>query len=112
SLVAKVSDPASPVLQISSDERQRVGRIASQFSEEDLARFLQIMLRTFDELGYRQEQRFHLELGILKMVHAQRILPLEQRLSQLGAASEGAPKANAPAARTHLPPPRTSPSSS
>src|SRR5437588_5242521 len=111
-LVAKVSGPASPVLQISSEERQRVGRIASQLSEEELARFLQIMLRTFDELGYRQEQRFHLELGVLKMVHAQRILPLEQILSQLGAASEGATKANAPAARTPLPPPRTSPSSS
>jgi len=111
-LVANVSGPASPVLQISSDERQRVGRIASQLSEEELARFLQIMLRTFDELGYRQEQRFHLELGVLKMVHAQRILPLEQILSQLGAASEGATKANAPAARTPLPPPRTSPSSS
>lgn len=82
-LVAKVSGPDSPVLQISPDERQRVGRIAGQFSEEDLARFLQIMLRTYDELGYRQEQRFHLELGVLKLVHAQRILPLEQILSQV-----------------------------
>jgi len=59
-----------------------VARVAEQFSEEDLARFLQIMLRTFDELGYRQEQRFHLELGVLKLVHAQRMLPLEQILSQ------------------------------
>ncbi|HZU31419.1 MAG TPA: hypothetical protein VFB79_09900, partial [Candidatus Angelobacter sp.] len=73
-----------PLLQISSDERARVSRVAEQFSEEDLARFLQIMLRTFDELGYRQEQRFHLELGVLKLVHAQRILPLEQILSQTG----------------------------
>lgn len=109
-LVAKVSSPSSPVLQISSDERQRAGRIASQFSEEELARFLQIMLRTFDELGYRQEQRFHLELGVLKMVHAQRMLPLEQILSQMGVTSEGAPKANTPAARTALPSPRPSPS--
>jgi DNA polymerase III subunit gamma/tau len=82
-LVAKVSGADSPVLQISSDERQRVARVAGQFSEEDLARFLQIMLRTYDELGYRQEQRFHLELGVLKLVHAQRILPLEQILSQV-----------------------------
>src|SRR5947209_7270184 len=111
SLVAKVSNPDSPVLQISSDERQRVGRIASQFSEEDLARFLQIMLRTFDELGYRQEQRFHLELGILKMVHAQRILPLEQILSHLGAMPEVSARATAPAARTPLAPGRTSPPS-
>lgn len=82
-LVAKVGGAESPVLQISSDERKRVARVAEQFSEEDLARFLQIMLRTYDELGYRQEQRFHLELGVLKMVHAQRLLPLEQILSQV-----------------------------
>ena len=92
-VVAKVAGDDSSLLQISSDERARVGRVASQFSEEELARFLQIMLRTFDELGYRQEQRFHLELGVLKLVHAQRILPLEQILSQVGAESQKAPEA-------------------
>ncbi len=89
-VVAKVAGDDSSLLQISSDERARVGRVASQFSEEDLARFLQIMLRTFDELGYRQEQRFHLELGVLKLVHAQRILPLEQILSQAGGETQRA----------------------
>ena len=79
--VAKVAGANSSLLQISSDERTRVGRIAELFSEEDLARFLQIMLRTHAELGYRQEQRFHLELGLLKLAHAQRLLPLEQLLS-------------------------------
>jgi DNA polymerase-3 subunit gamma/tau len=93
-LVAKVAGDDSALLQISADERARVGRIATQFSEEDLARFLQIMLRTFDDLGYRQEQRFHLELGVLKMVHAQRILPLEQVLSQVAAAGPKAPGAS------------------
>ncbi|HEY1963413.1 MAG TPA: hypothetical protein VGG59_00715, partial [Acidobacteriaceae bacterium] len=44
---------------------------------------LQIMLRSFDELNYRQEPRFHLELGLLKLVHTQRLIPLEQILSQL-----------------------------
>jgi DNA polymerase-3 subunit gamma/tau len=102
-LVAKVSSTDSPVLQISSDERQRVGRVAAQFSEEDLARFLQIMLRTYDELGYRQEQRFHLELGVLKMVHAQRLLPLEQILSQIGAGPEAAFQSSSQAARTPAP---------
>jgi DNA polymerase III subunit gamma/tau len=87
-VVAKVAGDDSPLLQISLDERARVGRVASQFSEEELARFLQIMLRTFDELGYRQEQRFHLELGVLKLVHAQRILPLEQILSQVAGESQ------------------------
>ena len=83
--VAKIAGKDSALLQISSDERARVGRIAELFSEEDLARHLQIMLRTHAELGYRQEQRFHLELGLLKMAHAQRLLPLEQLLSDAAA---------------------------
>src|SRR3989442_1083115 len=83
-VVAKVAGGDSSLLQISSDERQRVSRVAELFTEEDLARHLQIMLRTHGELGYRQEQRFHLEIGLLKMAHAQRLLPIEQLLSEAG----------------------------
>jgi len=90
-MVAKVAGAESSLLQISSDERQRAARTAELFSEEDLTRHLQIMLRTHNELGYRQEQRFHLELGLLKMVHAQRLLPLEQLLSGT-ATTAGAPQ--------------------
>jgi DNA polymerase-3 subunit gamma/tau len=85
--VAKIAGKDSGLLQISSDERARVARIAELFSEEELARHLQIMLRTHGELGYRQEQRFHLELGLLKMAHAQRLLPIEQLLSEMGPGS-------------------------
>src|SRR5436190_1025742 len=84
SVVAKIAGADSSLLQISGDERKRVARVAELFSEEDLARHLQIMLRTHSELGYRQEQRFHLELGLLKMAHAQRLLPIEQLLSEAG----------------------------
>ncbi|MGH9512576.1 MAG: DNA polymerase III subunit gamma/tau [Terriglobales bacterium] len=84
-MVAKVAGGESALLQISGDERQRVARVAELFSEEDLARHLQIILRTHAELGYRQEQRFHLELGLLKMAHAQRLLPMEQFLSDAAA---------------------------
>ena len=94
-LVAKVAGSDSPLLQISADERARVARVADRFSEEDLTRFLQIMLRTHSDLGYKQEQRFHLELGLLKLVHAQRLLPLEQLLS-------GEVEKQAPAARGGL----------
>jgi DNA polymerase-3 subunit gamma/tau len=90
--VAKVAGADSSLLQISSDERARVGRIAELFSEEELTRHLQIMLRTHSELGYRQEQRFHLELGLLKLAHAQRLLPLEQLLSGVEANRPAAPE--------------------
>jgi len=87
--VAKIAGKDSALLQISSDERARVARIADLFTEEDLARHLQIMLRTHGELGYRQEQRFHLELGLLKMAHAQRLLPIEQLLSDVAPMATG-----------------------
>ena len=96
-VVAKIAGGESSLLQISGDERARVTRVAELFSEEDLARHLQIMLRTHGELGYRQEQRFHLELGLLKMSHAQRLLPIEELLSAAGV-SGAAPRVGKPVA--------------
>jgi DNA polymerase III subunit gamma/tau len=96
-LMAKLGGTDTELLQISGDERARAARTALLFTEEEITRNLQIVLRTFDDLNYRQEQRFHLELGLLKLIHAQRLLPLEQLLS--GAASGGkfpAPAALAP----------------
>jgi DNA polymerase III subunit gamma/tau len=84
--VAKIAGKDSALLQISSEERERVARISELFSEEDLTRHLQIMLRTHGELGYKQEQRFHLELGLLKMAHAQKLIPIEQLLSDVASA--------------------------
>ncbi len=98
-LIAKISGltpdgsnldgPAAELLQISIDEQRRAARSAALFSEEELTRFLQTMLRTFDELGYRQEQRFHFELGLLKLVHLRRLLPIEEVLSKFASASAG-----------------------
>src|SRR4051812_3352115 len=104
-MVAKVAGNDSPLLQISSDERQRVGRVAGMFSEEDLTRFLNILLRTHGDVSYKQDQRFHLELGLLKMVHAQRLLPVEQILS--GVALDTPQTASASPSRT-APAPRSS----
>jgi DNA polymerase III subunit gamma/tau len=80
-LMARIGGENTDLLQISADERARAARSALLFSEEDLTRFLQVMLRTFDDLNYRQEQRFHLELGLVKLVHLQRLLPVEELLS-------------------------------
>jgi DNA polymerase-3 subunit gamma/tau len=85
--VASIAGKDSSLLQISTEERERATRVAAMFSEEDLTRHLQIMLRTHGELGYKQEQRFHLELGLLKMAHAQKLLPIEQLLSEMAGAS-------------------------
>ncbi|MGA3160587.1 MAG: DNA polymerase III subunit gamma/tau [Terracidiphilus sp.] len=90
-LMAKLGGEQTELLQISADERARAARTAQLFTEEELTRNLQIVLRTFDDLNYRQEQRFHLELGLLKLIHAQRLLPMEELLSGVGAARPANP---------------------
>jgi len=100
-VVARLAGESSDLLQISPDERQRVFQSAMLFGEEELTRFLNVMLRTFDELNYRQEQRFHLELGLLRLVHLQRLLPVEEILT--GAARLSAPAPRPTSATTHAP---------
>jgi DNA polymerase-3 subunit gamma/tau len=95
-LMAKLGGEQTELLQISGDERARAARTALLFTEEEITRNLQIVLRTFDDLNYRQEQRFHLELGLLKLIHAQRLLPIEELLSGV-AAARPANMASAPA---------------
>src|ERR1700750_288785 len=90
--VAKIAGKESSLLQVSNEERERIARVAQLFEEEDLTRHLQIMLRTHGELGYKQEQRFHLELGLLKMSHAQKLLPIEQLLSDVSVPANTAQK--------------------
>jgi DNA polymerase III subunit gamma/tau len=103
-LMAKIGGEQTELLQISGDERARAARSAMLFSEEEITRNLQIVLRTFDDLNYRQEQRFHLELGLLKLIHAQRLLPIEELLSSAvggtgarSAAPQSTPRSAAPA---------------
>jgi DNA polymerase-3 subunit gamma/tau len=93
-LMAKLGGAETELLQISGDERARAARTALLFTEEEITRNLQIVLRTFDDLNYRQEQRFHLELGLLKLIHAQRLLPIEELLS--GVAAGGGFRTGAP----------------
>src|ERR1035437_5975684 len=113
-LMARIGGEQTELLQISGDERARAARTALLFTEEELTRNLQIVLRTFDDLNYRQEQRFHLELGLLKLVHAQRLLPLEELLSGVasgaGARSVPQPANQRPTASLARPAPPSAPS--
>ena len=106
-LMAKLGGEQTELLQISADERARAARTALLFGEEEITRNLQIMLRTFDDLNYRQEQRFHLELGLMKLVHAQRLLPLEELLSSV-ASGKPVNSGSSSAPRTSSAPPRSS----
>jgi len=111
-LMAKLDGAETQLLQISADERARAARTALLFSEEEITRNLQSILRTFDDLNFRQEQRFHLELGLLKLIHAQRLLPVEELLSSLAAGSGGRTLGTPSAPRTASARPASAPAPS
>ncbi|MGH9490298.1 MAG: DNA polymerase III subunit gamma/tau, partial [Terriglobales bacterium] len=66
---------------------------AEPFSEEDLTRFLQILLHANGELRWAPEPRLHLELAGVKMAQARRLSAVEDVLAALGG---GGPESPAP----------------
>jgi DNA polymerase III subunit gamma/tau len=88
-MVARSCGADSPLLQVSSDERETLRKLSARMTEEDIARFFQILLRTQAELRYSLQPRFHLELGLMKLVHARKLASLESLLAGVGGAHAG-----------------------
>ena len=110
-LVAKIAagDALARLVAASPAQRTRLVEIAGQFSEEDLTRYLQLSLDLFKDLQFSLQPRFHLELGLVKLVQAGRLLPIEEALAGLGGAGLQPVQATAkpaPAAAAPPPPPR------
>jgi DNA polymerase-3 subunit gamma/tau len=82
-LVARVCGADSDLVAAPQDERPRLAEQAARFSEEDLTRFFQILLATDDNLRRKPDPRLHLELGLLRLVNAQRLAPLEEIIAEL-----------------------------
>jgi DNA polymerase-3 subunit gamma/tau len=96
----------SALIQVPTEQRKNIGEISGRFSEEDLSRFFNILLRAESEMRYALVPRFHLELALMKMVHARRLASLETLLSGLGTAALPARSSSAPAHATTPPPAR------
>jgi DNA polymerase III subunit gamma/tau len=83
---------ATRLIAASEAQRQKLAETAARFSEEDLTRYLQLSLDLFRDLQFSLQPRFHLEIGLLRMVHAGRLVPIEQALAELhGGAPDPAP---------------------
>jgi DNA polymerase-3 subunit gamma/tau len=96
-MIARTAGVESPLLEVPQDTRTELGRLANALGEADWLRFFQILLRTQNELRYALEPRFHLELALLKLVHARRLSSLESVLAELRQAAGGAPAGRDPA---------------
>ena len=82
-LVAKIAGKQTTLISASGPEQERLAEIASKFSEEDLTRYLQIVLDLFKDLQTSLQPRLHLEIGLLRLVHAGKLTGIEQALASL-----------------------------
>jgi DNA polymerase III subunit gamma/tau len=82
-LVTRVCGADSELVAAPQDERPRLAAQAARFSEEDLTRFFNTLLATDAELRRAPDPRLHLELGLLKLINARRLAPLEEVLAGL-----------------------------
>jgi DNA polymerase-3 subunit gamma/tau len=107
-LIARTCGADSEMIAATPDQRPALAKAAALFSEEDLTRFFQILLQTDEDLRRKPDPRVHLEMGLLRLINAARLAPLEELLAELktgapgGTASTGAAR-GATAAATFAP---------
>jgi DNA polymerase-3 subunit gamma/tau len=85
-LVVKVTGGNARLVAASPTELAQLAETATQFSEEDLTRLLQLSLDVFTSLQNSLQPRLHLEIGLLRMVQAGRLQSIEEALAGLGGA--------------------------
>jgi DNA polymerase III subunit gamma/tau len=102
-LVAKVAGPNTRLIAASGPEQERLSEIATGYSEEDLTRYLQLTLDLFKDLQFSLQPRLHLEIGLLRLIQAGKLLPIEEALANLGSTGGPAPS-KPPQARKPVPP--------
>jgi DNA polymerase-3 subunit gamma/tau len=83
-LVVKIAGGATKLVAASHQEQQALLATAQAFSEEDLTRYLQLTLDLFRDLQVSLQPRLHLELGLLRLVHAGKLVSIEEALAGLG----------------------------
>ncbi len=88
-LVARTCGADSDLIAATPDQRPALARSAALFSEEDLTRFFQILLQTDDDLRRKPDPRVHLEMGLLRLINAARLAPLEELLAELKSGAPG-----------------------
>jgi DNA polymerase-3 subunit gamma/tau len=116
-LVARIAGADTRLVAASAAQREKLAGIAASFSEEDLTRYLQLSLDLFKDLQQSLQPRFHLEIGLVRLVQAGKLVAIEVALATRGAGGlgPGAREASRPAPAQAAPaptmrPPRTGPS--
>jgi len=64
-------------------DKERLRDIAAQFPQEDLMRYLDLMLGLGQDLEWSSNRRVYLELGLIKLIHVSKLPIIEAALSRL-----------------------------
>jgi DNA polymerase-3 subunit gamma/tau len=101
-LVVKVAGANTRLIAASGREQERLAEVARGFSEDDLTRYLQLTLDLFKDLQFSLQPRLHLEIGLLRLIQAGRLAPIEEALAGLGGGggSKPAPPRESPMTQT------------
>ena len=83
-LVVKIAGAPSRLIAASEREQKELLETADRFSEEDLTRYLNLTLDLYKDLQSSLQPRLHLELGLVKLVQAGKLIAIETALSNLG----------------------------
>jgi DNA polymerase III subunit gamma/tau len=102
-LVSKVAGANTRLIAASGREQERLAEVARGFSEDDLTRYLQLTLDLFKDLQFSLQPRLHLEIGLLRLIQAGKLVPIEEALADLGSGGSIPPPP-----RKLTPPPTTS----
>ncbi|MBI3895324.1 MAG: DNA polymerase III subunit gamma/tau [Acidobacteria bacterium] len=101
-LVVRLAGPQKSLLEMSAEEIQRLTTLAENFSEESLMRFLEILLQVYQDVRYSMEPRFQMELGLLKLVDAERLVAIEDLLARLESGASPLPPSKGKGSKTNV----------
>ncbi len=89
---------------LAEGERERITRLASRFSREDLMRAFDLLSKAEQDIRISSHPRYHFEMVLLKWMHLRKLVPLTELLEQ-SAGGSLAPKrpAQLPSSNSQLP---------
>jgi len=82
-----------------ADEKRALAARAGRFSEQDLIRFFDMLLRLENELRWTSQPRFHLEVGLVKLAKVGHVRDIEDVLREIRGSGEQSPQRSVPAAK-------------
>src|SRR6185295_3936758 len=92
----------------SAEEKRALEHRAAGFSEQDLIRFFDMLLRLENELRWTSQARFHLEVGFVKLAKVGYVRDIEEILREIKqGGTSGTISAAMPAAKTRVKPAAT-----